>query len=233
MKPGSRKLIYVGINFVISPPPVINPESFLKFQEALISHSVDFTESSRQEQQYEHRIEISRGTPPLRIVVIASTKQPIGQLLILAPNPARSVDYFIQETEQITEAFVETWETSHRQIMKRDVTIRDLYEATSDHAFQELWEERLGQSIDSLATFGPIQGGGLRFVIPPQPERPSQIEIKIESYLKDSSKIFVENQFTWPTPTQPGMSFNPKTFLLEAENYAKNQVLSFIRGSEE
>jgi hypothetical protein len=230
MKPGSRKLIHVGINYIISPPPVINPQSFLKFQEALVSCSLDFTNSGRQEQQYERRIEITRNTPPLQILIIASTKQPVGQLLIIAPHPARTVEYFIQETEQVVEAFEGTWETPHRQIMKRDITIRDLYEATSDHAFQELWEERLGQSLGSLSSFGPIHGGGLRFVIPPQPNRPAQIEIKIESYLQDSSKIFAETQFTWPMPTEPGVSLDPRNRLLEAEDYAKKQVLSFIMG---
>jgi len=185
--------------------------------------------------QQEHRIEVVRDVPlPLQVVVSASTSQPIGQLLLVATHPERTLRYFIQETEQVVEAFEATWPASHRQIIKRDVTLRDLYETTSGHAFQELWETRLGQPTDSLAAFGgPVLGGGLRFVIPVQPSRPAQIEVKIESYLADTSKVFVETQFTWPQPTPPGVSFDPRDRLLEVEDYIKNQVLAFILGGTE
>jgi hypothetical protein len=234
MKPGSRRPIHMGINFITSPPPVINVQSYLKFQESLAAHSVDFSNSGRQEQRHEHRIEVTRDMPPLQILVTASTAQPTGQLLVVAPHPARTIEYFVQEVEQIVEAFEATWPIPHRQIIKRDITLRDLYEATSEHAFQELWEVRLGQSPDVLAVLGAsVRGGGLRFVIPPQPDRPAQIEVKIESYLRDPSKIFAETQFTWPQPTPPGESFDPRKRLTEVEDYAKNQVLSFIMGDIE
>jgi hypothetical protein len=232
MKPESRHPIHMGINYITSPPPVINPQSYLKFQESLISCSVEFTNSARREHEQGHRIEVVRDVPtPLQIVVNASTSQPIGQLLLVAPQPARTLEYFIQEAEQVVEAFDATWPAPHRQIIKRDVTLRDLYETTGDHAFQELWETRLGQPSDSLQVFGgPVLGGGLRFVIPAQSGRLAQIEVKIESYLADTSKILVETQFTWPQPTPPGVSFDPRERLLEVENYVTKQVLSFILG---
>lgn len=231
MKSESRHPIHMGINFVISPPPIINAQSYLQFQKSLVSCSVEFTSAARRELPQEHRIEVIRDTPtPLRVAVVASASQPVGQLLILAtPEPGRTLEYFIQETELVVEAFESTWPAPNRQIIKQDVALRDLYETTRDHAFQELWEERLGQSSDSLAAFGRlVLGGGLRFVMPPQQDNPAQVEVKIESYLRDTGKLFVETQFAWHEPMPPGAPLDPRERLLEVNNYVENQVLAFM-----
>lgn len=141
------------------------------------------------------------------------------------------MEYFIQEAEQVIEAFEETWPVPQRQIIRRDVSLKCLYETTGDHAFQELWEERLGQSQDSLSAFGrPVLGGGLRFVMPPQPSDPAQVEVKIESYLIDTRKMYVETQFVWSKPMPPGASFDPRDRLTEVDAYITDQVHSFIQG---
>ncbi len=231
MKPKSRHPIYMGLNFIISPPPIINPQTYLEFQKSLISCAIEFTNAVRREHQQEHRIEVVRGAPtPLQILVGASASQPFGQLLIAAaPEPGRPLEYFIQETEHVVEAFETTWPASNRQIIKRDVTLRDLYETTSEHAFKELWEERLGQTSNLLAVFGrPVLGGGLRFVMPPQPGKSAQVEVKIESYLRDTGKLFVETQFAWLGPVPPGDPFDPRGRLLEVNDYIENQVLAFM-----
>jgi hypothetical protein len=160
--------------------------------------------------------------------------QPTGQLLILAtPEPKRSLEYFIQEAEQIIEAFEMTWPVPQRQIIKKDVALRNLYETSSDHAFRELWEGRLGQSSDLLGIFGrPVLGGGLRFVMPSQPDTPPQVEIKIESFLKDTSKIFIEVQFFWLEPATAGQSLDPRAILLEADEFIKARVHSFMEGEQ-
>jgi hypothetical protein len=64
----------------------------------------------------------------------------------VAPNPKGTLELFIQEAEAAIDAYKEVWEASNRQIVKADATIRQLCETTSPHAFQELWESRLGQS---------------------------------------------------------------------------------------
>jgi hypothetical protein len=233
MKVGSRHPIHMGINFVMSPPPVINPQSYLRFQEALVSCSVDFTNAIRVEERQENRIEVVRGGPtPLQIVVIASALQPIGQLLIIAtPEPGRSLPYFVQEAEQVVEAFQITWPAPERQIVKKDVALRDLYETSSDHAFRELWEIRLRQSSDSLSAFGrPVLGGGLRFVMPPGESNPAQVEVRIESFLRDTSRVFVEVQFAWPGPGLAGQSLDPRGPLTEADDFITSEVHSFMGG---
>jgi hypothetical protein len=230
MRPETRRLIHIGINFLLVPAPVVSQTTGIAFQNALIQRSIEFDRVSYEEDV----LKIIRERLPLQIVVKSPTGQPAGQLLILAPQPARNLDYFTQEAEFVVEAFESTWAEQRRQIVRRDVTIRHLYE-TNQHAFQEIWETRLGQPESSLAVFGRrVLGGGLRFVMPPQPhdDNPAQIEVKIESYLRDTSKVFVETQFTWPGPTPPDVSFAPRDRLSEVNDYATNEVLNFIQGEE-
>jgi hypothetical protein len=230
MRPETRRLIHIGINFLLAPAPVVSQDRGIAFQGALIQRSIEFDRVD----YGEDILKVFRERLPLQIVVKSAAGQPAGQLLILAPQPARNLDYFIQEAEFAVEAFESTWAEQRRQILRTDVTIRDLYE-TDQHAFQEIWETRLRQPESSLAVLGRrVLGGGLRFVMPPQPgdDNPAQIEVKIESYLRDTSKLFVETQFTWPTPSPPDVSFAPRDRLCEVNDYATNQVLSFIQGEE-
>ena len=228
MKPQSRDIIHMGVNFVISPPPIINRQNYLGFQQALVSHGIEFANAAYKEP----KIEVAREAPaPLQIMVGVLVPQPLGQLVIVAPLPARDLEYFIKETEAVVGAFDATWPVQQKQIISCDATLRDLYETTSEHAFKELWETRLGQSPNSLAAFGrPVWGGGLRFVMPPQPNdpKPVQIEVKIESFLRDTKKIFVETQFTWPQSMPPGEPFDPGARLRQVDKYIEDQVLAFI-----
>jgi hypothetical protein len=226
MRPETRRQIHLGINFVLVPSPDVNRRTGLAFQDALVQESIVF----EQVHYGEGDLRIVRDQPPLQIVVASPPNQPTGQLLIIAPNPSRPLESFVQETEFIVGAFQAVWSSPQRQIIRRDVTIRDLYE-TDQHAFQELWETRLGQSEHALGVFGrKVLGGGLRFVMPPEPGKPAQIEVKIESYLKDTSKVFVETQFAWHASTPPDVSFEPRARLREVNEYAKGQVVDFMKG---
>lgn len=226
MRAETRRLIHLGINFLIMPGPTVNQRIGLNFQDALVQQGIEFDKVEYEE----HSVKVIRERLPLQVVVASSANQPTGQLLILAPQPARPLDLFVQETEAVVEAYQTVWPSPQRQIIRRDVTVRSLYE-TDQHAFQELWETRLGQSENSLAVFGRrVLGGGLRFVMPPEENKPAQIEVKIESYLRDTSKVFVETQFTWPAPTPPSVSFEPRDRLYEVNDYCENEVIDFIKG---
>jgi hypothetical protein len=218
----------MGVNFVISPPPLIDLRgSYLDFQKNLIASGVEFTNSVYQERT----IQVMRnGSSPLQITVGVLSPQ-IGQLVIVAPHPERPVSLFIKEASAIVEAFNQTWSAQPKQIISCDATIRDLYEATSDHAFIELWESRLSQNLDSLGAFGrPILGGGLRFVMPPLPNEsePTQIEVKIESFLQDPKKIFIETQFAWPQPASPDTPLDPERRLNQVNEYIESEVKRFV-----
>ncbi|HKZ82643.1 MAG TPA: hypothetical protein VJ793_03185 [Anaerolineae bacterium] len=231
MNRDSRQTIHMGINFIFSPMVTIDRRSYIAFQNALLEEGIEITKTALQEQR---EIALTRDMPTdLEIKVSALGPPAIGQLLIVAPHPSRDLNLFIQEIEAVLRAFDATWPEQNRQLMRSDATLRDLFETDADHAFQELWETRLKQSQESLAAFGrPVLGGGLRFVMPPvagEP-RPVQIEVKIESFLRDTKKMFVETQFTWPSPMPAGTTFDPAFRLHQVDDYIEQQVLSFILG---
>ncbi len=226
MKPESRLTIHAGANFILVPmPPVIDKQSRLRFQELLEDVNIPITHASYGEKE----ISLKRENPyPLEIRVILVGPQ-IGQLLIVAPElGGRSIGGVGKEAEDVVRAFTETWAFPQRQILSCDATIRDLYDTTRDHAFQELWEGRLKQSPEAFQIFGrPVLGGGLRFVMP-NVEDGSQIEVKIESWLRDTSKLFIETQFAWPNPQKPGNPIDPEIRLNQVDNYIQNEVVKFV-----
>jgi len=194
------------------------------------SVGIDFSHVALEESQ----IRVWRNPPlPLEIRAVAQTSQPqpFGQILIIAPNPNRHLESFISEVTASLDAFNQTWPPQNRRILSCDVTLRCLYQSTSEHAFQELWEERLRQPSDSLARLERrVLGGGLRFVMPPQQgdAEPTQVEVKIESFLRDTKKIFIETQFTWPAPKPLGVDFDPAVRLNQTDEYIQNQVHAFM-----
>ncbi|MFQ5615078.1 MAG: hypothetical protein ACE5GO_01250 [Anaerolineales bacterium] len=231
MKPHSRYVIHVGINFITIPAPVITPLSALSFQQAIIANGLEFVSAENPK----NKIILTRESPsPLQITVSMLEPQ-VGQILVVAPNPKGSLKLFIQEMEAALKAFETVWPAQNRQIIKSDATLRELHETTSQHAFQELWEKRLGQPTQSLAVFErPIRGGGLRFVMDPLPneDEPVRIEVKIESFLGDTTKIFVETQFIWLKPTSPGTPIEPGERLSQMNAYIEKQVHSFLSGED-
>ncbi len=230
MKTQSRRVFHAGINFISIPVPVIAPQTLLAFQQAVMTHGLEYNRVEAPK----NTISLFRDAPyPLQITVSAHESQ-VGQLLILTPQPKGSLDLFIQEAEAAIQAYESVWIAPTRQIIQADATIRQLYETTSPHAFQELWESRLGQSSEALSVFGrPVRGGGLRFVMEPILEDlPVQIEVKIESFLQDTTKIFVETQFTWPIPSTTQAPFNVRERIKKMDSYIETNVQSFISGEK-
>ncbi len=231
MNPDSRQTIHMGINFVFSPMPVLNPHSYIDFQHSLLTHGIEVSKAQFTEQR---EIVVVRESPTSLEVKVAPVGPPaIAQLLILAPTPSRELESFAKDAEAVVMAFESTWSEPTRQLIQCDVTLRDLFETSSEHAFQELWEMRLGQPPDSLAALGrPVLGGGLRFVMPSVPGEPEPvtIEVKIESFLRDTKKVFVETQFVWPTAVSAPAQFDPVSRLRKVDDYVEHQVLSFVVG---
>ena len=192
MKIDHQKFIHLGINFLTSPRPILSQQKMLEFQQAIINNGLEF---SRVEQNPGVLNIIRDSISPLTIRVV-SPNQPLGQIIVISQFPKKPLNLFIDEACAAINAFNDVWGSDKRQILGGDTTLRELIETSSQHAFQELWEKRLEQSSKVLATFErPVRGGGLRFVLDPKPDdlQSSQMEVKIESYLKDSTKIFVES----------------------------------------
>ena len=92
----------------------------------------------------------------------------VVQLVILLSHPEYSIELVEEEVDRIVGIFNNIWPTSGKQLIGCDATIRTLFDSTSKHAFQEIWETRLNQKKEELGILGrPIQGGGIRFVLPP------------------------------------------------------------------
>lgn len=228
MKTHSKKFIHLGINFIISPQPVLSKRRMLAFQQAILNNGLEYSGLK----QKGDRIILIRETPsPLNISVISSN-QAIGQIIVTAPKPKSPLSLFIKEARAGISAFKDVWGTSNLQVIGGDATFRELNETASQHAFQELWESRLGQQAKSLAVFGrPLRGGGLRFVLDPQPNdiEASQVEVRIESFLGDSTKIYVEVQSRWRYP-QTRSSFDVEEKLNEVNTFLEEKVHRFITG---
>lgn len=229
MKKFSEQLIHIGIGFRTLPGVVISNQNLLKFQQEINSNGLEFTKVDKAPDN--SKIAIIRELPsPLQIMVVVQ-EPPIAQLIIIAPLPKTTKDLFIDEVEAVIKAYENTWPADHRVVVHSDGAIRELLEASGeyDHAFQEIWEKRLNQPAESLKIFGkPIQGGGLRFVLTPIPGEtdPVQIEVKIESYLQDTKKIFVETLFNWFAQTP----LKPRERIISMDAYVKDHVHKFILG---
>jgi hypothetical protein len=222
----SRETIYAGTNFIVAPmQPALDRQSCLRFQELLDGAGISVANVRYSDRE----LIVVRETPfPLEIKVGIVGPQ-IGQIIIVTPILiGRSLDGFGAEAEDIVNVFSQAWNFPQRQILSCDATLRDLYDTTSEHAFKELWEQRLHQSQEGLNLLGrPVLGGGLRFVMPPTENEPL-IEVKIESFLRNSRKLFLEAQFTWPSPQPPGNALDPENRLCLVDNYMQNELVRFI-----
>ena len=229
MKLHSRLIIHLGVNYIIFPRPLISQQTLILFQNEILKSGLEFSNVLLKE----GKIIVTRESPTNLQINVSTFDPQVGQLLILAPNPQRSLELFIQEAEASVNAFSNTWPAANRQIINCDAAIRELHETTSEHAFQELWEKRLGQSPETLTAFDrPIRGGGLRFIMEPSQDEvdPARIEVKIESSLNDTKKIFVETQFFWLQPTSPGSPFPVRNRLDQINSYIESKVHAFIIG---
>jgi hypothetical protein len=226
----SRDTIYLGINFVLAPPPVFDRKAFLQFQMAAAEEGLDTTRADWSDVS----ISLARVTPSmLDIQVVRAPDPAVGQLLVLAQR-GNNPDLFAEEVASVVKAYKTTWPANY-QLIQSDATIRDLYDSKGEHAFQKLWEDRLKQSPESLQLLGrPVLGGGLRLVMPAeaQDEEPAEVEIKIESLLADSKKLFIETTFRWPQPTQLGDAFNPISRFKSVDEFIRSRVIPFVVGGK-
>lgn len=229
MLPDTERTIHVGINFLVAPVAMpIDTQHELDFRRLLADSQLEFERTERLGQFMKF---ISQRTEQLEVQVGQAGPQ-VGQLLILSPQPTQPYEVFLQQAEAICHAFQNTWRNPLQpqwQIINRDACVRYLYQAADNHAFRYLWETRLRQEANDMRLLDrPVLGGGLRLVMPPSEGHRTQIEVKIESFLRDSRSLFVELQFAWPYPDQ---EFTPRQMLEEVRDYSRDHLVPFILGS--
>lgn len=230
MLPDTRRSLHNGINFLVVPAPLIDQPRILRFQQELSIQQIEFQRVERKGNNF-----LLASSDPQRLEVKIGMAAPqVGQLLIVLPHPNVGLEDFIETAEIICGVFRNVW-PEPAGIISRDTTIRHLYQSDGNHGFKYLWETRLGQSNRSLANLGrPVLGGGLRLFMPPreaqahEPQIEPQIEVKIESYLRDSQLLFVETQFSWPQPIPINDGLIPRALLEAVNQYATTEVINFI-----
>lgn len=226
MKQDTRLTIHAGVNFIVAPPPTLDLNSRHEFEKHLDDLGIKLSDIKFDDQ----KLVATRKKPPLQITIGLPAPQ-VGQILIVVPNLGdRSLEVVGCETKEIAQVFMDLW--PKRQIVACDATIRDLYDSTSAHAFEEIWEGRLKQPPESLQALGrPVLGGGLRFVMPSTNEEDPTIpaiELKIESYMRNTYKIYLEAQFNWRIPQPSGHALDPEDRLIAIDNFIQNEVVKFV-----
>jgi hypothetical protein len=233
MNLNSGKLLHIGINYVVAPITEINEKKEHEFQGHLMTASLGITDKKLQANAI---LAIRKTTQPLEIK-IGSVGPQLAQLLVVAPNPNRAFEIFIEETDEVVSAFNKTWMEQNFQIIHCDAAIRHLYDSTRGHAFSELWEDRLGMKKEVLGVFGrPVLGGGLRFVMPQRynEEDPKKVEVKIESFIREPKQVFIEVRFDWNNPVivSDVSGFRVADRLNDLENFIENRVHEFMQGAK-
>lgn len=224
-------LIHAGINFIFLPQAPVGSRKGIEFQAALLEQGIDIAKT----QTGQDTLVLATVEPTEVVIQVTELDANIGQLLIVGSGRPGSVDLFGQQVEAIMKAYEIAFPTQKRQLISSDVTLRFLYETHTDHAFRELWERRLGQSRESLSTLGgPILGGGLRFVVPHQIEtaEPCLVEVKIESFLGDTSKLYVETIFKWDLKGTPDTAVNAGQRLASVDRFVEENVGAFMDWEE-
>jgi hypothetical protein len=221
------QVVHVGVNYVLAPWPGMKESDKFEFPKTLNDAGVLVTEIKQEGQVL---LLARRTNNPIEIRIGALGPQ-VGQLLMIAPElGGRSLDGVGMDMKDIADCFMKFW--PNLQILTCDVALRQLHKTSCEHAFQELWENRLKQSKESLKIFGrQVWGGGLRLVLPPHEEEINgpTIDIKIESYINDPKMIYIETLGFWNQKFPVGQVIDPDVRVEFIENYTKEKVVQFMQ----
>jgi len=225
----SRQSIYFEVSFVIASQWSSDTMQRLDFQKSLAQRQLDFPQTN----VATHSFTLVRTEQSPLQVKTASLGPRVSNISISSKRPVDSLDMFSKEADAVCDAYRQTWLKQQCQILQCNARIQHLY-SCQGHAFRYLWEQRLGQQPQDFSYLGkrPVLGGGLRLVMPPvkQDAEPVQVEIKIESFLPESGKMFIETFFVWPQPRllRADDRFDPELRLKHVEEYAVNEVCDFL-----
>jgi hypothetical protein len=223
----SRQTIQRAINFIFAPAPSLEPLKVVDFMKSLQEEGLEFQSSNRSQT----RVDLERTDRPLKLSLGVVGPQ-VAQILLSAEDPVSDLILFEKEFDSVCRAYVSVWQQP-LQLLLRDATLTCLYACDDcDHSFKYLWQHLLGQEGSEFGQLGkPILGGGLRFVMPPTPDEkpePTTVEVKVESFLRDTSKLFVQTQFVWPQPTGSEFFGKSHELLQRIEDYVDKKVIPFI-----
>jgi hypothetical protein len=226
----TRQSIHFSVGYIVAIEWPFDAIKRLDFQRALAENQLDFPQTA----VGPHDFSLVRAEPSPLQVKVASLGPGVSRISVSSEGLAPILDLFTKEAEIICNTYKRIFlhQQDVCQVIQSNAKIRHLY-SSPEHAFQYLWEERLGQSPQDFHYLGkrPVLGGGLRLFMPPIPEpEPVQIEVKIESFLRESQKMFIETFFVWPKPClwPRDKRLDPEMRLTKVEKYAINEVWNFL-----
>ena len=226
----SKTTVHLSVQYLLAGGWAPERARTVEYEKALLENGLDFGQT----QSRENAFMLTRTQPSHLQVKLESPGPQVVSLLVLANNPQYEREMFGRDADAVVQAFAKTWPAEHYQILTVNCKIHHLYSAGT-HAFQYLWEERLGQTPDDFRLLGgrPVAGGGLRLVMPPHAipgGEPTSIEVRVESFLREPKKIFVETAFTWPKPRVIGaeQGFDPAGYIEQTEQFAAEEVWNFL-----
>jgi hypothetical protein len=229
----SKTTSFMNLQYLLATHWMPERVKTVEYEKALLDNGLDFSQTNL----YERGFMLNRSQPsPLQIKLESPGPQVIT-LQIFSQNPQYDLDLFSRDCQAAVTAFVRTWPAEHYQVLTCTAKLHHLY-SSQTHAFQYLWENRLGQRPQDFQSLGhrPVAGGGLRLLMPPHSVdggEPVSIELRVESFLRETNKLFVETVFTWPRPRvmKTEEDFAPQTLMETVEQFAANEVWNFITQS--
>ncbi len=226
----SRRVIHIGLNYVIAPKKPLTVDEKLKFQKELSMIGLEAENTAKKEGGIGIKALYER-TP---VIVETFMNSPnTGQLLILMPeNPDGAL--FPQIADAVGDIYLKVLTDPKPQAFPaRDACIRKLFDCSAEypHAFKYIWEKMLGRPESDLAPLGgPIAGGGLRFVIPPVGDKPVETEVRVESLLKDPKQLWVEVRMKWLRPEKAEAGFGASELFKRVNDFIDENVVDFMLG---
>jgi len=231
----SRTSVYFQMSFVLAMRWLAEKSRLVDFEKSLLDRSLEFSQTN----SIANSFTMLRTEPSNLQVKLHSPAPQLCSIQIIGVHPGYELEMFSKDCSAVTEGYKSVWSSGQYQIVQATAKIQHLYSSQS-HAFEYLWEQRLGQSPDDFRCFGqrPVAGGGLRLVMPPHAgdgEEPRSIELRIESFLREPRKLMIETAFVWPKPKvlQKDDEFGATAYLAEVESYATNEVWMFLTHSKD
>jgi hypothetical protein len=238
----SRQTIQFSVGFIVSPALELDDQRLAAFRARLEEEGIRFDHEERgdtgmllvREKPSVLQVQVATGQ-------VAGGPEPVAvsQIVVvtaIAPEvPAASTSEFADAAHEVTDVARDIW-PEMENVLGWNTGVRALFASTTEHSFQYLWEQRLGQRTDELAVFGrPVLGGGMRLVFPPgqTPGEQFQAEVRVESFLEDVRRLYVELNLGSGV-AEPISAMNTTALVQLTEEFLHNRLVPFLRaGSEE
>lgn len=232
----SRQTLQLSVGFLVAPALELSDERFAALRSRLDEEGIRFEQAEQQDnavfllrqQPSTLHVQVTNGSLP------GPEAPPVTQFVVVTAvsqeAAASSPTEFADVAHEITDIARDVWpEMEH--VLGWSTALRAIFASSTEHSFQYLWEQRLGQPADSLALFArPIVGGGMRVLLAPGagPDEQFQVEIKVESLLEDPRQLYLELDLGSTAPG-PMSLMNPTTLVNVTEDLLQDRVIPFLR----